>query len=250
MQTTSIEKTPVLESLFERGGSPAAKYQATFVGRPGWLALLGYEFATAVCGPMPGALGYALRAVAYRRLLRQSGRGALWGRSVSLRHPGNIAVGEHVVVDDGCLLDARGAGTAGLRIGDNVLIARDTIIQAKAGPIAIGDRCTIGSQCQLSSAGGIQIGAHVMIAGQCYIGGGRYHTDDPATPIMEQGLYSKGPVIIEDDVWIGAGVIVQDGVRIGKGSVIGAGAVIREDVPPMTIVAPHQKLVFLPRSVA
>jgi len=66
--------------------------------------------------------------------------------------------------------------------------------------------------------------------------------------MMDQGLYSKGPVVIEDDVWLGAGVIVQDGVRIGKGSVVGAGAVVREDIPPFTIAALHQRLVLLPRA--
>ena len=65
--------------------------------------------------------------------------------------------------------------------------------------------------------------------------------------MRDQGLYSKGPVIIEDDVWLGAGVIVQDGVRIGKGCVVGAGAVVREDLPAFTVAVPHQRLVMLPR---
>ena len=65
--------------------------------------------------------------------------------------------------------------------------------------------------------------------------------------MMKQEVYSKGPVIIEDDVWLGAGVIVQDGVRIGRGSVIGAGAVIRENVPEYTVIAPHSRLMMLPR---
>ena len=52
---------------------------------------------------------------------------------------------------------------------------------------------------------------------------------------MEQGITAEG-IIIEDDVWIGAGAIVTDGVRIGKGAVIAAGAVVTNNVPPHTVV--------------
>ena len=48
---------------------------------------------------------------------------------------------------------------------------------------------------------------------------------------------TKGPIIVEDDVWIGFGSIILSGVRIGKGSVIGAGSVVSKDVPPYSIYA-------------
>jgi acyl carrier protein len=66
---------------------------------------------------------------------------------------------------------------------------------------------------------------------------------------MDQGPFSQGPVIIGDDVWVGAGAIILDGVRIGKGCFIGAGAVISDDIEDYTIVAPYQKLVKLPRKL-
>ena len=50
-----------------------------------------------------------------------------------------------------------------------------------------------------------------------------------------QPLASKGPIVIEDDAWLGLGVIVLDGVTIGRGAVIGAGAVVTGDVPPYAI---------------
>ena len=55
--------------------------------------------------------------------------------------------------------------------------------------------------------------------------------------MVRQGLLTKGPVVIGDDVWIGAGVRVLDGVRIGSGAIVGAGAVVTSDVAPNTIVA-------------
>lgn len=47
--------------------------------------------------------------------------------------------------------------------------------------------------------------------------------------------YTKGPIIIEDDVWIGYGCKILSGVTIGKGCVIGAGSVVTKDVPPYSI---------------
>ena len=243
----AVHKEPLLDTLHKTDESAAAKYQSFFVGRPGWGALLRFEIAAALLGPLPGALGYALRKVYYPRLFKRVGAGVLWGRNISLRHPGAIEIGDRVGIDDDCLLDARGAGAEGVRIGDDVIIARNVIVQSKTAGIEIGARSVIGALCVLSSSGGIRLGRAVMLAGHCYIGGGRYHYDRRDVPIMDQGLYTEGPVVIEDDVWLGVGVTVLDGVHIGQGAVIGAGAVVRENVPAYTLVTPYQKLVSLPR---
>ena len=76
----------------------------------------------------------------------------------------------------------------------------------------------------------------MLVAGQCYIGGGRYGTRIGAGPMVEQGHVTKGPVVIGSDVWLGAGVRVIDGVRIGEGAIVGAGAVVTRDVAPYAIV--------------
>lgn len=246
----TLEKRAAVDVLFSGRASSLSRYQDQIVGGRGLSALIVFELVSGVCGPMPGALGILLRKACYPVLLKRSGTGVLWGRNVALRHPGRISIGERVAIDDECLLDARGAGAEGIQIGSDVVIARRTILQAKASGITLGDRCIIGSQCQLSSAGGIQLGRHVMLAGQCYLGGGRYHTEDLNVPMRDQGLYAKGPVVIEDDVWLGAGVIVQDGVHIGRGAIIGAGALVREDVPAYTMAVPQQRLMFLPRAKA
>jgi acetyltransferase-like isoleucine patch superfamily enzyme len=53
--------------------------------------------------------------------------------------------------------------------------------------------------------------------------------------MLEQGLYSKGPVVIGDDVWLGAGVIVLDGANIGTGAIVGAGSVVTKNLPNYAI---------------
>lgn len=243
----AVYKEADFKQLNEKRTSSFQKYHDFFVGRPGLASFVKYEIICSFLGPMPGGLGLLFRKWFFPRLFRRVGSGVLWGRNITLRHPFKIEIGNRVAIDDNCLLDARGAGSEGIQIGNDVLIARDCIIQAKCAPVTIGDRCTIGSQCQLSSAGGISLGKSVGLAGQCYIGGGRYEYDDKDVPILDQLLYSKGKVIIEDDAWVGAGAIVQDGVRIGKGSVVGAGAIVREDLPEYTVVTPHQKFIMLPR---
>lgn len=231
----SVLKEPILQNLAEEDVSALQKYQDFFVGTSRLSALLKFEFITMFLSPMPGAMGFFLRKWFYPHLFNKVGSGILWGRNIALRHPGKIELGDRVAIDDDCLLDAKGAGDEGIQIGSDVMIARGSVIQGKCAWVKIGDRCNIGSQCILTSVGGIMLGKSVLIAGQCYIGGGRYRIDNKEIPIMDQGVYSKGPVIIEDNTWLGAGVVVLDGVRIGKGCVVGAGAVVTKDVPDYAI---------------
>lgn len=218
------------------GGSALRKYQSFFVGHSGFGKLIGYELTMMLTAGMRGALGYQLRKTFFPRLFAAVGRGVVFGRALILRCPGRISLGDAVLIDDNCTLDARGDGeAASIHIGSRSLIARDTILVVKDGHIRIGENCSIGSQCFLGSVSGIEMGDHVLIAGQCFIGGGRYHTKLGAGPMVEQGLVTKGPVIIGNDVWIGAKVAVLDGVRIGDGAVIGAGAVVTGDVPENAI---------------
>jgi acetyltransferase-like isoleucine patch superfamily enzyme len=53
---------------------------------------------------------------------------------------------------------------------------------------------------------------------------------------LSRPLYSKGEVVIEDDVWIGEMACIMPGVRIGRGTVIGAGAVVTKSMPPYCVV--------------
>lgn len=235
----TLRKASPMADLQDERKSPLRKYADFFVGRRGLWPLLEYELYTALGSMCPGAFGYLARQVLYKRLLGRCGGGVQFGRNVALRHPGKMHIGAGTAIDDDCLLDARGVSDGGFVIGDRVLIARACLIQSKsdAGTIAIGDDCSIGGQSTLSASGGIRLGRYVMVAGQCYIGGGRYHTERSGVPMMKQGIYSRGPVVVEDDVWVGAGARLLDGVTVGEGAVIGAGAVVSKDIPPYAIAA-------------
>jgi acetyltransferase-like isoleucine patch superfamily enzyme len=63
------------------------------------------------------------------------------------------------------------------------------------------------------------------------------HGVAPGIPYIKQPLETKGPIVVGDHAWVGAGVIVLSGVRIGKGAVVAAGSVVTHDVPDNAIVA-------------
>lgn len=233
-----IDKPDVMGQVQSSGKGAVGTYIGFMIGRGGIFSLLVHECVVMSASGMPGALGYLLRKKLYPLLVGEVGRGVQWGRGVTVRHGYKMTIGEGTAFDDLALLDARGVQPGEYTIGEHTLVARDVLIQAKTaeGFVRIGRRCSIGGQTTITSGGGVSIGDDVLVAGQCYIGGGRYRMDRRDIPMAKQGMVSKGPVQIGNDVWIGAGVRVLDGVTVGDGAILGAGAVVTKDVPPYTIV--------------
>ena len=222
------------DDLFEAGKSSRQKYAALIVGRPGLLALLHYELVVLFSQAVPGALGLALRKILYPGLLGACGRDVVFGQNVSLRHPNKIHIGDNVVVDDNCLLDAKGQSNRGIRIGNGVFIGRNTILSCKDGNIEIADGANIGFNCELFSAARVEVGKDALIAAYCYLIGGDHDWRDPSVPVVAQERRASG-VSVGAGAWLGAGAKVLDGVTIGEGAVIGAGAVVRQAVPARAV---------------
>ena len=234
------EKPPVKDALDGDGGA-VAKYNHFFSGGQGLAGFLKYDLLTIPTRNFPGAAGYLLRQHAYRRLLRGGGADGRWGVGVSLRHPGKMTLGERVAVDDFAMLCARGVGSGGgdgvFEIADDATISRFCILQAKRGDLRVGARTLLGTHSQVVSTNGCRIGADVNTGPQCYLGGSRHGIARGGVPMMQQETDSRGPLVVGDDVWLGAGVRVMEGVRIGRGAVVGAGAVVTRDVPDFAVVA-------------
>ena len=222
------------DQLFATGTSSRAKYAALVVGRPGLGALLKYELIVMFAQSWPGALGLVIRKVLYPRLLGSCGRNVVFGQHVVLRHPHKIHIGSNVVIDDNCLIDAKGDTNQGIRIGDGVFVGRNTILSCKNGDIELADGANLGFNCEVFSASRVTIGRSVLMAAYSYVIGGDHDFSDPSKPVLEQTRTSAG-VSIGDGVWMGAGAKILDGVTIGDGAVIGAGAVVRESVPALAI---------------
>ena len=131
-------------------------------------------------------------------------------RSISIpRQWSDILIDAGVSLDDGVVLLASGPPRPGkLTIGQGTYVNRNTMFDAHQR-IEIGRRCLIGPFC--------------------------YITDSDHESASEKSGQTSSmrslPVIIADDVWLGAGVIVLKGVSIGQGAIVGAGAVVTHDVP-------------------
>jgi acetyltransferase-like isoleucine patch superfamily enzyme len=218
------------DQLFDRRRSAREKYSALVVGRPGLAALVKHELVTFAAQGAPGAAGFVLRKTLYPLLLGRTGRNVLFGQNVVLRHPHKIEIGDDVVIDDHCLLDAKGDGNRGIRIGNGVFIGRNTILSCKNGDIEIADGANIGFNCEIFSASRVTVGRSVLLAAYTYLIGGDHEANDPSRPVLEQARRSAG-ISIGDGAWLGAGAKVLDGVTIGARAIVGAGAVVREAVP-------------------
>jgi acetyltransferase-like isoleucine patch superfamily enzyme len=199
------------------------------IGQPGFLPLLKYEFVVTLAQAWPGAIGLALRKTLYPMLLGSCGANVIFGQNVVVRHPHKIHIGDNVVIDDNCLLDAKGETNRGIRIGNRVFIGRNTILSCKNGDIDLADGANIGFNCELFSASRVTIGRDVLMAAYSYVIGGDHDFSDPSTPVLSQARRSTG-VSVGDGAWLGAGAKVLDGVTIGNHAVIGAGAVVRNDI--------------------
>ena len=117
-------------------------------------------------------------------------------------------------------------------IGDYSVVEDYSILNNAVGNIHIGSHTRIG----LSNTviGPIEIGNNVNFAQNIVLSGLNHNFRDVEKPIDEQGV-STSPILIDDDVWIGANSVIVAGVTIGKHAVIGAGSVVTKDVPPYSI---------------
>ena len=222
------------DQLFDRRTSAREKYAALVVGRPGWGNLLAHELVTLFSQNVPGALGLVLRKTLYPLLLGACGRNVVFGQNVVLRHPHKIRIGDDVVIDDNCLIDAKGDSNRGITIGNRVFMGRNSILSCKNGDIDLEDGANIGFNCEIFSAGSVRIGRDALVAAYCYLIGGEHDFSDPSQPVLSQARRSTG-VSVGAGVWLGAGAKILDGVSIGDRAVIGAGAVVRDSVPQAAV---------------
>lgn len=125
-----------------------------------------------------------------------------------------------------------------LIIGDFTQIYDFAVIKfvGGEGDIEIGEHCYINPNCVLYSGNGIKFGNYVLVAPNTSIVPTNHSINRRDIFIRNQGfLPSRGGVVIEDDVWIGANCVLLDGTYIEKGAVIAAGSVLNTRVPAYTI---------------
>jgi acetyltransferase-like isoleucine patch superfamily enzyme len=188
-------------------------------------------------GWIPSIVGIGLRAIFYRLILQMEGLVAIENQ-VRLRYPNLIHLAKGVYIDQGAYLHAT---PNGIQIGENTIIMHGAILHVynfrdlpRAG-IKIGRDSLVGEYSVIRGQGGVEIGDRVYTSPFTQIIAVNHVFDDPTRPFVEQGITAEG-IVIEDDVWLGAGAVITDGVRVGKGAVVAAGAVVTQDVPAHTVV--------------
>lgn len=149
----------------------------------------------------------------------------------------NLTMGNNVFIGDRVIVYQHESGGS-VELGDRVMLFDEIVVETFAGGnLRLGADTAVQPRCHFTAAvAPIRIGNGVQIAPQCAF----YSYDHGIAPeelIRNQPLQSKGPIIIEDDAWLGFGVIVLSGVHIGKGAVIGAGSVVTHNVPAGAVAA-------------
>jgi len=226
--------TVIQQELFNEKRSRADKYRELVVGQPGVWPLLRYELVTLVSSWVPGALGLFLRSKLYPLVLGRVGRNVVFGVNVTLRHPHKVAIGDNVVIDDQCCLDAKGTDNQGIVIGNGVFVGRNTILSCKNGDIVIDDDANLGFNCEIFSASRVRVGKSILMAAYTYLVGGDHLYDRIDIPVLQQGRTARG-IDVGDGVWLGTHVVVTDGSAIGRDAIIGAGAVVVGAIPEFAI---------------
>jgi len=97
--------------------------------------------------------------------------------------------------------------------------------------LKIGQHVAIGPRVNFYNLGGVRLGDRVVISQDAYFCGGTHDYTHPRYPLV------RGAIIIEDDVWVGAGAFIGPGVTVGRGAVVGARAVVMKNVPAWKVVA-------------
>lgn len=116
----------------------------------------------------------------------------------------------------------------------------DSFVKVKptggSGDVFLGDRVTINSGCVIYTGNGITIGNDVSVAANCTFAPVNHAYERKDTTIRQQRFgSSKGGIVIEDDVWIGAGCVILDGAILRRGCVVGALSLVRGEVQAYSV---------------
>jgi acetyltransferase-like isoleucine patch superfamily enzyme len=162
------------------------------------------------------------------------------GKNVSIEHSYQIRVGKNLILENGVKINALSEN--GILLGNNVTVAKDTIIVCtgvisnKGKGLKIGNNSSIGSQSFISCQGGVIIGSDVIMGPGVRMFAENHNFDNLQIPIRKQGENRKG-ILVEDNCWVGAGVCILDGVHISSGTVIAANSVVNKSFPPNSVLA-------------
>lgn len=162
------------------------------------------------------------------------------GRNVRIRNPRNVrfgrlsSVGEWTAIDG---VSSQGVSLgAGSKLGRYVTVTGTSHLGRLGRGLSLGERSGIGDFAHIGCAGGVTIGRDVIVGPFVSFHSQEHNIEHLETPIRDQGT-RESPILIEDNVWVGARVTFLAGSKVGTGCVVAAGSVVRGEFPPNSIIA-------------
>jgi len=176
-------------------------------------------------------------AVSRARLLRlgRVGRDVSVEGHVHFGFPRRIRVDSGCSIGRACALRANSEAAVGVWLGTDVSLKDGVVVNANQGRVEVQERSWLGPYCVVYGNAGVRIGRDTMIGAHTVITSVGHESHRLDEPMRTQPLV-LGPVVIGDDVWIGAHCSILPGVTIGHGAIVGAGSVVTRDVAPYSIV--------------
>lgn len=183
---------------------------------------------------------HLLRGAWLRLWVARSSGVLLVGRGARVLNPGHLTVGRGVKIEEGA--EVQCLSRHGVVLGDGVTIGRGASIRPSSyygldpgEGLEVGSGTAIGAYSWIGASGRVRIGADVLFGPRVVLIPENHNFEDTRATIKSQGVTRAG-IEIGDDCWIGTNVTILAGVRIGRGSIVAAGAVVRKDVAPYSIV--------------
>jgi acetyltransferase-like isoleucine patch superfamily enzyme len=165
--------------------------------------------------------------------------GAFLGSGVRLRGRQHLVVGRSVSLGDSVVIEA--VSHDGVTLGDSVTVDSCALIRASGvlrnlgRGVSVGPRTSIGAFNVLLGSGGLTIGADCLLGPYVTIVTENHRFQEGEVPIRLQGE-ERRPVVIGNDVWIGAGATILAGSHVEDGAIVAAGAVVSGHVSAQVIV--------------
>jgi galactoside O-acetyltransferase len=172
----------------------------------------------------PGRIGTYLRYRHYKLRFRACGKNVRIAPGCYIRDCRKIEIGSDVSLGIGSQLYAGGDGTEQIRIGSDVSLNSNVMINADVG-------------------GRVEIGAHCLVGPNVVFRTSGHVYTDRNVPIREQG-HKPGTIVVGDNVWIGANTVISGNIVIGEGAIIAACSLVTRNIKSYTIAGgvPAEKL--------
>lgn len=162
-----------------------------------------------------------IKQLIYRPAGVRMGRAALVRRPWTISNPDRVSIGARTLI--------------GRRVILNAMRGDDT--QPLDGRIDIAEDVYIGHDTQIHAMQHLRIGAGCVLSDRVYVNDSSHGMDIKRGLIMAQPLFCKGPIVLEDHVFVGLGSTVLPNVRLGHHCVVAAQSVVTRSQPPGTMVA-------------